>query len=595
MSRSPIAIAVLLVALTAGCGGATVSLESAATTAASPGSTAAASTVPGTVPSTAVATTASPADPGTTAPPPALQPPPFAGRELSSVRDTLFSAAGACAVCHQEMEAAGRDVSIDAAWRSTMMANAARDPYWAATVRREVTLAPDLAGVIEGKCSTCHMPMARTTAVFDGSAAAVLGTGFAHPEHPLGDLASDGVSCSLCHQIQPDGFGSPASFSGGFVIDSATPQGDRIIFGPYDVPTGQAQTMASISGFIPERGGHLQDSELCATCHTLFTPTLDTAGDIVGEFAEQTPYLEWLASEFAATTSCQDCHLPEVDGSVRLSTTGGPPRAPFSQHHFVGGNTFMLSLFRAAGESLGVTASSDHFDATLSRVEDQLRGVTGTIEIVDAAADSSRMQVTVTVGNLAGHKFPTGYPSRRAWIHLTVLDGGGAVVFDSGAPQPTGAIAGNTNDADGTTFEPHYESISNPDEVQIYETVIGNTHGEVTTTLLRGAGYLKDNRLLPGGFDRRIASPDILPAGNAGTDPDFLGGTDTITYEIDLTGATGPFSIEAELLFQAIGFRWLDDLLVTEGPEVDRLAGLVSGVPNVPVRISGDLAVVDGS
>ena len=34
--------------------------------------------------------------------------------------------------------AAGEDLSIGFAWRASIMANAARDPYWQAAVRREV-------------------------------------------------------------------------------------------------------------------------------------------------------------------------------------------------------------------------------------------------------------------------------------------------------------------------------------------------------------------------------------------------------------------------------------------------------------------------
>ena len=48
------------------------------------------------------------------------------------------------------------------------------------------------------------------------------------------------------------------------------------------------------------------------------------------------------------------------------------------------------------------------------------------------------------VQNLAGHKFPAGFPSRRAWLHIRVIDSTQAVVFESGAVSNNGAITGNT-------------------------------------------------------------------------------------------------------------------------------------------------------
>jgi len=42
------------------------------------------------------------------------------------------------------------------------------------------------------------------------------------------------------------------------------------------------------------------------------------------------------------------------------------------------------------------------------------------IPSIDLVAD--RLQVQVLVENLTGHKMPTAYPSRRAWLHVTVRD-----------------------------------------------------------------------------------------------------------------------------------------------------------------------------
>jgi len=45
------------------------------------------------------------------------------------------------------------------------------------------------------------------------------------------------------------------------------------------------------------------------------------------------------------------------------------------------------------------------------------------------------------------------------------------------------------------------------DEVQIYESIIADANSRVTTGLLTGVRYVKDNRLLPRGFDKATADP----------------------------------------------------------------------------------------
>jgi hypothetical protein len=82
----------------------------------------------------------------------------------------------------------------------------------------------------------------------------------------------------------------------------------------------------------------------------------------------------------------------------------------------------------------------------------------------------------------------------------------------------------------------------------------------VTTGLLTAVSYLKDNRLLPRGFDKRTAERDIRVAGGALEDGDFAGGGDRVRYSVDLGGARGPFRVEAELYYQSIAYRWAMNL-----------------------------------
>jgi hypothetical protein len=486
----------------------------------------------------------------------------------------------------------GRDVSIDTYWRSTLMANAARDPYFQASVRGEVLANPELGSVIEDKCSTCHMPMARFTALMNGDEGRIFDDGFTSPANALHALAMDGNSCTLCHQIRETDLGLPSSYSGGFIIDTGLRSPNRIIFGPHTIGRNLASIMQNASGFRPEQGLHLSGSELCATCHTLYTPTVDATGKIVGEFPEQVPYLEWFYSDYRRTQTCQDCHMAEAEGGVKVSNLSRVLRSPFSQHIFVGGNVYMLDVLKEFGEELMLTASSEQFHDTKERAIEQLSTQTATISFDEVRLSGSRIIADVIIEVLTGHKFPTGFPSRRAWIHFVVHDAAGEVLFESGAADPDGSIVGNDNDADPGDFEQHYLAIVQPEQVQIYEAILVDSENHVTTTLLRAKGHLKDNRLLPSGFEKEAPYEDIAVHGAAREDEDFQGGGDEIQYVVDVGEAEGPYKVTIELLYQSIGYRWADNLHLLAGLEIERFLGYYETVPNLPVVVSSAIVEV---
>ncbi len=521
----------------------------------------------------------------------------YPANPLPPERNAYFAGSGICTACHTQMTdmTTGQDVSIDAFWRSTMMANAARDPLFQAAVRAETLRNPDYREIIEDKCSTCHTPMVDYTLGVQGQTTTLLDDGLFNPENPDHPLAADGVSCTVCHQIEDVNLGQRESFSGHFAIDTDRPEGSRVIYGPFRVGRHMVGVMQDASGYVPTFGAHITQSELCATCHTLYTPYLNAEGEIAGEFPEQTPYLEWLNSAYRETQSCQSCHMPFTEGRVRLSVTGGPPRSPFAQHYFVGGNTYVLSLLKTFGEELGVTAAREHFVATIERTLEQLQTRTATVTVQDAALADGALRLTVQVNNLTGHKFPTGYPARRAWLHVVVRDAEGNKVFESGAFEANGHILDNDNDNDPTAYEPHYQTITAPEQVQIYETIMHTAEGEVTTTLLRGAGYLKDNRLLPDGFDKTGAEADIAVYGAAAEDANFTGGGDTVEYVIALEEAQGPFTVTVQLLYQSVGYRWVENFRaydVPEAPEISRFLSYYDQTPNVPVVVDSQTLTV---
>jgi hypothetical protein len=141
-----------------------------------------------------------------------------------------------------------------------------------------------------------------------------------------------------------------------------------------------------------------------------------------------------------------------------------------------------------------------------------------------------------------------------------VRDSNGRPVFESGALNPDGSIVGNDNDADPLRFEPYYREITDPQQVEIFEPILEDSQGRVTTGLLAAVGYLKDSRILPSGFDKATAEKDIAVIGDAADDPNFKGGDAQVRYSINTGNASGPFHVQAELWYQPIGFRWAHNL-----------------------------------
>jgi hypothetical protein len=484
----------------------------------------------------------------------------------------MFKTADACMSCHNGLVSpSGQDISFGTNWRATMMANSARDPYWHAAVRREVTDHPQAQSHIEDECSTCHMPMAR----FEAHAQGKEGQIFAHL--PAGQansradrLAADGVSCTMCHQITEENLGTEESFVGGFEVDTTSPMGQRSVFGPYDPDPGRSTIMHSSSGFRQVQSKHVQQSELCATCHTLYTETLGPEGEVVGELPEQVPYLEWRHSDYRDEQSCQSCHMPVVDDSTKIAGVWGQPRANVSRHTFRGGNFFMLRMLNRYRDQLGVQARTQELNASARRTEEHLQTNTARLRVEPPEVADGRLRTAVDIENLAGHKLPTAYPSRRVWLHVTVRDRNGDVVFESGAFQSDGSVVENDNDLDGDTYEAHHARITDPDQVQVYEAIMATPDGEVTTGLLSAVRFVKDNRLLPDGFDKATAGDDIAVQGAAADDPDFTGGGDRVQYAVDVTDAEGPFQVEVELWYQPIAYRWAQNLSPYDSKETNR-------------------------
>lgn len=483
-----------------------------------------------------------------------------------------FRTSARCVACHNGLKTKeGQDISIGFDWSASIMANASRDPYWQASVRRESLDHPPAQPDVENECSTCHMPLSHFTARAEGKQAQV----FSHL--PLGGLlskdgaAADGVSCSVCHQIEKTDLGTPASFSGNVQFASLQDKSSRPEYGPFEVNQGHRRVMqSSTGGMVPELAAHIREAALCGSCHTLYTKALSRDGKQIGTLPEQMPYLEWLHSDYKDRQTCQSCHMTEVEEPVAITAIYGQPRSGMRRHVFVGGNFLMQQMLNDYRGDLHTAALPAKLVEAAGRTREFLQTQSAKVSLERDSGEAGRLTLSVHVQNLTGHKLPTAYPSRRAWLHVLVQDRNGKTIFESGALNQDGSIVGNVNDENPNLYEPHYTEITSARQVEIFEPILGDVKGHVTTGLLSAVGYLKDNRLLPYGFDKETATRDIAVVGKAHDDPNFTGNGAVIRYVVKTTDAQGPFHVKAELWYQPIGYRWAHNLEPYKAAEPER-------------------------
>lgn len=524
---------------------------------------------------------------------------PFLVIAPGTVAQGVWSTSAVCASCHSASagsvalrDQAGRDVSPLELWQSSMKANAARDPFFRATLSAERARFPDHRAAIEEKCLTCHAPLGALEARERGELIEVADLATATTR---GLLAADGVTCMACHTIAPSNQGQPETWSARQTYDLS-----GRVFGPHAAPF--SQPMMNRTGLTPTASGQVREATLCASCHTLTTHALDLEG--APEFPEQTPWLEWRNSDFAnpsATVTCQDCHMPVVDEDGQTIETriarrpdGADfpqiaPRAPFGRHLFVGGNTLIPEVLKRFRAELRPGASDAAFDETIRHTREQLEQRTARLTLEEVRLDSGRLVGALRVDNLTGHKLPTGYPSRRMWLHLRVLDSSGEVLVEVGGWDGRGRIldgrgAPLASELRAGPVVPHRNVVRGEDEVVVWETVIGNREGRPDIGLMAAVSYLKDTRLLPAGWSSDgFEAARTRPVGVA-DDGDFVAGGDRVTLELPISGEAA--RLEVQIAYQVVGARWLDELFAADTPEVRALERMLGEVPNAPVILA---------
>jgi len=567
-----------------------------------------------------------------------------------------FVTASNCSACHDatqlysappnmsisEKSADGKEALVNLSphgeWRYSMMGLSGRDPIFFAQLESEHAQHPELAEEIDNACLSCHAVMGQRQWKMDKGADALfsLKSVFAEPDSKhgvYGALARDGVSCVVCHQMQPEGLGTPAQYSGKFLL----PEKPKEIFGPYE--KAATLPMEQAMGLTPKLGAHLSNSTLCASCHAIVLPSLDAgkkysrkefnalaASSEHGKtFHEQATYLEWKSSGYstegnapkATQRSCQSCHMPQTYGDKKLAFKTAnieddtfPPvenqapadklrlelRPNFSRHSLNGINVFALEMFDQNPWLLGVARRNNlfpdprvkpGFDAAKEAALKMAREQTARVEILSAKRNGATLSVKVRVTNLTGHKFPSGVSFRRAYLELKV-SAGEKTVWASGVTDSSGVILGpgeggrvplKSEFQTDNAYQPHYKTITREDQVQIYEELVTGSDGALTTSFLNLRNIIKDNRLLPKGWNPTDADAQFVKPVGVGDDNDYeIGeGSDVVTYEIPIGDEKQALNVSATLYYQSIPPYYLRQRFAhLDQPATQRLFYLVN-------------------
>jgi hypothetical protein len=521
-------------------------------------------------------------------------------------------------------------------WRASMMGLAGRDPIFHAQLESEKAMRPAQSAFLDNTCYRCHGVMGQRQLESDKNQPFEHNMVYAlmdDADGKYGALARDGVSCAVCHRVSKEGLGKPATFTGRFKIDPA-----NVSNGPYD----QLVTlpMKNATGVTPRYGEHIKASALCGSCHTVILPVFDSKGRPVldengkaKEFHEQMTYPEWQNSVYQnerepidrkGVRTCQDCHMqktflgqPLVFRTANIEDINYPytdyraadkdinvrVRDQYSRHTLLGINQFGLMMFEQFPDILGIrTADYMYGDAVPGLLTAQSSGYdlarreTATIDVTSLSRTDNYLEATVKIENLAGHGFPSGVAFRRAFLSFEVMDREGKVIWASGRTNSVGAIVkGVSNQVLPTeffydpatgkqVFQPHYEILSDEGQVQIYEELVLDSDGKITTSFVGLNHVLKNNRLLPKGWRSDGPYAEFTrPHGEAERDPEYISksgasGADRIIYRIPLDDRTRTaVSVRVTLNYQAIPPYYLKDrFTIGKGAETQRLAYLTS-------------------
>jgi hypothetical protein len=419
-----------------------------------------------------------------------------------------------CASCHGTYNAA---VEPWHNWRGSLMAQAARDPFFFACMAIAEQDAPSVGDI----CIRCHSPG---------------GWQEGRSVDTSGDLlnAKDrhGVHCDFCHRMVDYNYipgVSPAQDVAVLATISPLPTqyaNGQFINDPLPLMRGPYADAQASHDFV-ESPFH-READVCGTCHDVSNPVYIRSGPVdytLNTFNLQHPdmdirnmlpiertYSEWSVSAYAVAgvyapqfagdkpdgmvSTCQDCHMRDVTGKGANENTA-PNRNDLPLHDLMGGNIFVTDIIATYYPD---EVDQSQLDDAKSRAERML-GLAATLEVTP-----EDFGATVRVTNQTGHKLPSGYPEgRRIWLNVKGFNAADSLVYESGAYDfPTAQL--DLDDATAKIYEIH------PGLSLGLAPALGLPPGPSFHFVLNDTVY-HDNRIPPRGFTNAnfdaIQSPPV--------------------------------------------------------------------------------------
>lgn len=449
------------------------------------------------------------------------------GTQPNTLIEPLMTAQ-VCSNCHSYYDEQTEPHTL---WTASMMGQAGRDPIFHAAL----AIANQDAAFAGELCLRCHVPQGWERGAVSADTSGGL----------LEHADFEGVSCSACHRAVDPVYrlGVSPARDEGILASLTTPTPTHTVHGrvealahnasfvwdPEDYRRGPYDITANPHRWV--RSEYHRDPAMCANCHDVSNPVyskqadgsyrlnpMDTAHETQNKydmFPVERTYSEWLHSTFATQAvampknpnatpddpdwglnrfggnhinvrTCQDCHMPRVEGYGADRMHGSLLRSDMGKHTFNGANTWVLRAVATLYPDYETALTEMSVNASIERSQ----------EMMAAASDlelsfDGYSTLTTRIVNYSGHKLPSGYPEgRRMWINVRYYGVNDVLLAEYGAYDNDLATltTGDTKVYEAKMgLDAHAAAASGKPVGESFHFVLNNQ-------------WLKDNRIPPMGF-----------------------------------------------------------------------------------------------